>query len=500
MGSNEVKDMLLDLGKELKRSDNDMQQYIHRIVEENWLETFDDLRELSEKQWDYLNIPVRLVQAIRIRLDSKRKKSAPQPTDISSCSYQSSTSPLSHPQKSEDSPHSEDATHPSTLLPSSSSIPSRTSTAIEEKAEEEKSGIPEKLTAIELGMVDESTFPISLYTACETLELELSSSKDFANILKTLIRIIHGVLYTPKNAKKRRIRKENHLFQETVGNFPLAMDVLFSCGFVEIGDFLELPVAFIARLTDGYQLLSLIFETHGIPCPPLPETQTFNPYQTRFSSTNILLRTKRQNLNAEIQEGDSLSLENVQLAIQRRKEILENGGSNVEHVALNPLVFNQSELRHATIASGLEDSRNSTATSSNQEWEDFLKNSISMKELLSMKEVLSENTQFKSRAKKELETLNKKKIYSQAAVRILFPDKNILQLHFKPTATIQTVYDNLLPFLSTEIQSSQWHIYETPPLRRLNKESTLYEENLVPGGLLHFKLEGKTHFSVDAFF
>ncbi|XP_031628369.1 tether containing UBX domain for GLUT4 [Contarinia nasturtii] len=87
---------------------------------------------------------------------------------------------------------------------------------------------------------------------------------------------------------------------------------------------------------------------------------------------------------------------------------------------------------------------------------------------------------------KQLSALNK---YNKAIIRILFPNRYVLQGVFTPYETIETVIEFVRSYLAN--QNIEFYLYTTPPKEILPKESRLFEAKCVPSIVLHFGSEEK---------
>ena len=68
MSSNEVTRLIISAGAEMGRSADQMEPIVRKIVNEEWFDTLDSLRSLSDEQWARLNIPARLVDKLKEKL------------------------------------------------------------------------------------------------------------------------------------------------------------------------------------------------------------------------------------------------------------------------------------------------------------------------------------------------------------------------------------------------------------------------------------------------
>lgn len=84
-------------------------------------------------------------------------------------------------------------------------------------------------------------------------------------------------------------------------------------------------------------------------------------------------------------------------------------------------------------------------------------------------------------SKKLLEQLNR---YQKTIIRVMFPDRSVLQAVFSPTETIKEVIKFVSEYL--ENKSLLFYLYTTPPKCILPEDKKLIELNCVPRALLYF--------------
>ena len=65
---------LLAVGEDLSRTPQQMQRIIDTVVHDNWFEDVDDLRTISDKQWDDWKIPVNFVNKLRSKLAEETQR------------------------------------------------------------------------------------------------------------------------------------------------------------------------------------------------------------------------------------------------------------------------------------------------------------------------------------------------------------------------------------------------------------------------------------------
>merc|ERR1712217_302322 len=95
------------------------------------------------------------------------------------------------------------------------------------------------------------------------------------------------------------------------------------------------------------------------------------------------------------------------------------------------------------------------------------------------------NQKFASADKKRLEELSKKKVYEFSILRVVCPDKSVLQVHFRSADKGEHVLKELGPLLSAEVQKSGWYIYQSPPFKKLDPRETLVKQGFSPGASMY---------------
>ena len=56
-------------------------------------------------------------------------------------------------------------------------------------------------------------------------------------------------------------------------------------------------------------------------------------------------------------------------------------------------------------------------------------------------------------------------------LRIVCPDKSVLQVHFRAAAKGSEVLQGIEPLLSEAVRASSWYVYRSPPMERLNPKA-----------------------------
>lgn len=74
-----------------------------------------------------------------------------------------------------------------------------------------------------------------------------------------------------------------------------------------------------------------------------------------------------------------------------------------------------------------------------------------------------ENQQFKTKAKRELENLQKQRVYKRTTIRVYFPDRTVIQAYFAPRETIQDVMNVIRSAIREEYADLSFYLFNAPP-------------------------------------
>lgn len=305
--------------------------------------------------------------------------------------------------------------------------------------------------------------------------------------VQTLFKLLDGVLANPEDPKKRKIRKSNEVFKRKAGRHPGAIEFLNCCGFLDsddpeapegeqLGGLLFMPVAYVARLTDAHHTLARCAEEVGLTAPPLPASKGFNPFQSSVRTTD----SSAKNPKAPDQwksEADRLRDE-----VKKRQRELEEKVHATPAVDLRPSAFWLSAGRR------LEDVVRETAAVDEEKGADSAL--VSLQVAAAKATISGANSKFESADKKRLSELSGKKVYETCILRVICPDKAVLQVHFRAGDKGEQVKASLEPLLSAQVRESGWYLYQSPPLRRLAPKETLAQAGLTPGANMYLGFEG----------
>lgn len=87
-----------------------------------------------------------------------------------------------------------------------------------------------------------------------------------------------------------------------------------------------------------------------------------------------------------------------------------------------------------------------------------------IKEVMQRKQKQREdNLQFKTKAKRELESLQKQRMYKRTTIRVYFPDHTVLQAYFAPRETIEDVMKVIQDAFQSEYKGYKFYLFNAPP-------------------------------------
>lgn len=489
MGGNEVEDLILNIGSEMGRGEEEMRKYVEIIVNRNWYDKVELLKGITPDQWKAMNIPLRLVGMIKERISSGERS----------------------PEAGEDSKETKEQ-----------------QVLRETDTWEYEYFTPEHL---------ETRTP-SLYNSVESLG-SISREK-LKEVTDLLFKIIDSIIKEPRKGRIRRIRMGNPKFASTVGAFSEALNVLWSVGFVQVRlrpsqisgslaefgihgeqddqeEYIELPVAYISRLMDCHHLLEILCEKNKIDHPRLVSCDFpalsgasgessagishFNPYVPSISSTSASSNSEasRKLIRSAIEERRQMESE-----IKKREREIEGGVVSSNELGrppqedLSTAVCSRPFAIHSSNIHKLDSlikTINDTGTQGYHHLDDDDDDAVShlgQSELQRIKDsVLGKAQSFKSRTNEYLKSLLSRKVHSHSSIRVVFPDKYILQLQFKPNNTTYDLIQSVRDCINPNISSMNWYIYQSPPISKVvpDKNITLLKAGFVPNAQLYFKLE-----------
>uniref|UniRef100_A0A7S0FWY9 PUB domain-containing protein n=1 Tax=Pyrodinium bahamense TaxID=73915 RepID=A0A7S0FWY9_9DINO len=288
--------------------------------------------------------------------------------------------------------------------------------------------------------------------------------------VQTVFKLLDAIIAAPEDVKKRTVKKTNAAFHKKVGRHRAAVDFLRGAGFTEADDveaeaaqpgsgrdaLLSMPVAFIMRLTDAHHILARVVADAGLKAPALPQSMgssgIFNPSQSNQQVTGVA-PLKKAPVDGK-SEADRLREE------ARAKERVLQERAYAEPVPLRPAAFWLSAGRRLedVIRETLQDGAGSGPEGTD--------------------------------GARPLEP-SRSRAYGLCVLRVVCPDKAVLQAHFRAGDQGEYVLTQIAPLLSPHVRGAAWYVYQTPPLRRLAPKESLAAAGLAPGASLYLGFEGE---------
>lgn len=312
----------------------------------------------------------------------------------------------------------------------------------------------------------------------------IPGAKSRQDAVQTLFKLIDAVLASPEDAKRRRVRKANEAFHKKVGCHLSALDFLHIAGFHEADDpetpgqagkgaLLLMPVAYISRLTDAHHALASIARDVGLTTPPIPEG-SFNPYQANHQQMAQVPPATNE------WKGEAECLRDK---VKRHEREMQERLESAPPVDLSPTVFWLSAGRRLeaviTEISALPEEDTTTDSALLQSTFASAKSTI-----------LIGGQNFQSADKGRLVELSRSRVHERCVLRVICPDKSVLQVHFLATGRGEHVMAQLAPLLAPHVREANWYLYQSPPHRRLGLKETLIEAGLTPGANLYLGFSG----------
>jgi len=315
--------------------------------------------------------------------------------------------------------------------------------------------------------------------------MSIPDTEELDAAVQTIFKLVHGVLAAPEDTKKRRVKKSNDAFHRKVGRFVAGLEFLRGCGFLDIedqpspgresqGPVLEMPVAYISRLTDAHHTLARLVSEAGVAVPPLPNSGGFNPFQSNFQNMD-------STRSAKVSEEWKAKAEITREEVKKRQREMKEKVDSAPPVPLRPSAFWLSAGRRLE-----EVVRETSSTAEDQSTDSALLQT----HVANARRDIAGSETFQSADKKRLAELQGKRVHEFCILRVICPDKSVVQVHFRAADRGEYVVSQLTPLLSPMVQSADWYLYQSPPLKRLGLRETMASAGFTPGANVYLGFEG----------
>jgi len=316
-----------------------------------------------------------------------------------------------------------------------------------------------------------------------------------AEAVQTLFKLIDGVLASPLDEKKRRVKKANDVFHRKVGRHAAAVDFLRVCGFKDADDMdnmddeagrnalLSLPIAYMTRLIDAHHSLAMISADAGVSAPTLPvSTEVFNPYGQSIQATESTSTLK-------VPANRLTEAERVRNQVKKRQQDLQDRVESAPTVPLRPSVFWLSSGRR------LEEVIQETCDDGLADVTPLPDVKAADAELIrgmmaGAKGAMAGPANFESADKRRLVELSRTKAHEICVLRVVCPDKSVLQVTFRAADKGEVALAQIGPLLAPHIRAAKWYLYQSPPMRRLDPKESFVKAGLAPGASMYLGFEG----------
>jgi hypothetical protein len=363
---------------------------LNRIIltrlEDNWYDTRESLRALTDQQFEDLKLPKRLVQEIRSALGQQNE--IPKQLDIQQPVAQQNAQPM-----------------PKEILkpiqPISNAEPMVTESSPSYQPTYVPVVDPEKLCTLFVGTL-RSTL----------IELQEEAGAAFSECVKTLGTIVANIVNNTTDPTKRRLKAVNKAFFAKVGQFSMGNKVLKLCGFIKDseGMILEDSKLNLNQLNLAFNILKDVY------------SQVEQIAQEVDPTSKSLLTSLKPKPPVVDPSYDPTAIEQAKERLLKEKLLLES--QKVEDRKV--VIFHR--LKEPFIADKLIN-------------EEIVEEEDSAEGALSLLKSNEEHMKFQNRAKKELDNLKKRKVYSTVIIRVRFPNDIILQGSFSPMENMHSIYE-----------------------------------------------------------
>lgn len=286
-----------------------------------------------------------------------------------------------------------------------------------------------------------------------------------------ILKYIRNILDNPKEEKYRVISTQNKVFLQRVANINLAKDIMHSIGFIFDStdkSKLYLQTHQFENETDYLQNIQKLISKNIdmlTPKDSITPTDLFDPYST------IIHRNNPQPTRLPSKAESKVELFN------KRRLQLEGLPEDVER--LTKIIW------PITSSSSLSSSIISEATIPPEDVSDksILSQALSNK-LKSM--VVSEDPPLTTKAIRDLEKIERERVYSKTLISICFPDRIEIRGYFHPRHITRDIYEWIYScFEDNLISKDSFELFQTPPKKVLvNGDETLFDSKLVPAAKL----------------
>lgn len=270
--------------------------------------------------------------------------------------------------------------------------------------------------------------------------------------VQTIFKLIDAIIATPEDSKKRRVKRANEAFHRKAGRHKAAVAFLHAIGFEDVDEpeahdsetghsaLLVMPTAYVMVLINAHETLARLANAAGLATPELPNH--FNPFQEAIQAVGLAASTKKEVVKSYTKEE------------KEARKLLREKVDIGPPVDMQPVAF--------WLAAG-------------KKLQDVIR------------EISREEGDAVGQATDNMIPLKQ----GQCVLRVVCPDKSVLQVRFRAGDSGDHVMNQLGPLLAPHVRRASWYIYTTPPLKRLNPSETLAAAGLAPGASMYLGFDGE---------
>ena len=105
---------------------------------------------------------------------------------------------------------------------------------------------------------------------------------------------------------------------------------------------------------------------------------------------------------------------------------------------------------------------------------------------------LEENKQFRTKAKRELEALEKQRVFKRTTIRVHLPDQTIIQAYFAPRETLGDVMSVVQAAFQEQYRTLPFYLFNAPPKVILKPDIQLRSARMVPAAMVYLGWEQRS--------
>lgn len=332
-------------------------------------------------------------------------------------------------------------------------------------------------------------------------------------VILTLMKMVRNVLITPTfQVKKRSIRIQNPTFHEKIGRVRGGIDVLKAVGFESVDNNTRMilheknedkKLLYDAMLRLKKEAVSLGISNDEIPQIPSKDQvdqvvnvvkksmEEFDPYQTKIKRMTPQPRGVSMKSETE-QKLEKLQARQRELLAKRivprdqdRNVKVYSPGNLPQRGSLARLVHGINGTEGSSTQVGL---RRSSSGNTNR---NLTESQLVLSTMKRRRDELKRQENFRTKAMRELERLEKMKIYHSVLLRMQFSDSWMIECNFSPGETVNDVINYLSRcLLAEQVNKDEIYFYITPPKQVLQRELTLADAGLQPAALVYIGSSG----------